>query len=611
MSRYLSALLLLAVCAASVSAAQVALSISTTSLSFQAVAGGQAPASQTVSLSPIAKGAVKWTVQESTSWLSVSTTRGTNAGSFAVVVNHAGLTPGTYQGVVTVTSNRGDSIPVSVTLAISTPATPTPEPEPTPEPTPEPVPGGHVIDVPAGGNLQAALDAATGGTTIRLAAGATYRGPFVLRPNAGDFITITSSSGVPAEGTRITLTAAGTLARIQSTTSEPAIRTSTGANRYRLVGLEFGENAGAYSEVIRLGDATDPNPANIPRDIVIDRVLMIVDPLVGQKRGILANADNVTIQNSDIRGVWGAYGEDSQAICQWQANGNLVIRNNRLEAGSEVILIGGAFPAVTGLNASGILIEGNHLTRPLEWMGVSKYKVKNLLELKAGTNVTIRGNLLENHWAAAQPGPAIVFTPKHGMRIMDVRFEHNVIRSTGTGFNVLGYDYEHPYDRTRGPQLERVTIQNNLFILDPSRWGGTGRFMLIGEGADNFIVSQNTVVFEGTKTPSAAFYGYGALGVRGWSITNNIVFHGSYGIFSDSSSIGTNTLQLWFNDPVFSANVLYGATASWYPSGNAYPSWTTLAPEFEDVPGHYYRLRSASVFTGLGVDFSLLPGGGR
>lgn len=587
----------------------VLLGVSPQTLTFDTTAGLN-PLPQTVVVANEGKGSLKWRVTTTADWVSVSPATGVNAGTVSISVDAATLPPGMYAATVRVTDHNGKFIDVPASLSVfAPPAEQVPGPGPTPEPTPEPTPSPStaVIDVPLGGDLQAALDAARPGTLIRLAAGGTYAGPFKLRPNAGDYITITTNGDLPAAGSRITPEFAGRLARLQSATAEPAIRTTPGANRYRLVGLEFGQNAGAYSEIIRLGDATDPTEANIPYDFTIDRVLILVDPLVGQKRGIAANADNVTIINSDIRGVWGAYGEDSQAVIQWQAHGNLVIRNNRLEAGSEVVMIGGAYPAVAGLNPVNILIEGNHITRPLEWMAAAKYKVKNLFELKAGRHVVVRGNRLDNHWAAAQAGPAIVFTPKHGMRVTDVLFENNVVRNVGTGFNMYGYDYQHPYDRSIGPQLERVTIRNNLFVFNRERFGGNGRFILTGEGADNITVERNTVVSEGATLPNAAIYGYGTQGVSAWTIRDNIMFHGTYGVFSDQASYGNATLSVWFHNPVFEGNVLNDARASLYPAGNAYPSWLTLSSEFVDSAKSDYRLRDGSLFQGRGVDFSTLP----
>ena len=51
--------------------------------------------------------------------------------------------------------------------------------------------------VPAGGDLQAAINSAVSGDTIVLAAGATYRGPFWLHKKTGDaYITIHKRSSI-------------------------------------------------------------------------------------------------------------------------------------------------------------------------------------------------------------------------------------------------------------------------------------------------------------------------------------------------------------------------------------------------------------------------------
>ena len=60
--------------------------------------------------------------------------------------------------------------------------------------------------MPAGGNLQAAINAANPGDTITLAAGAVYAGSFVLPAKSGSsYITIRSSTPdaqLPADGVR-------------------------------------------------------------------------------------------------------------------------------------------------------------------------------------------------------------------------------------------------------------------------------------------------------------------------------------------------------------------------------------------------------------------------
>src|SRR4051812_12803691 len=98
------------------------------------------------------------------------------------------------------------------------------------------------ITVNAGGDLQAAIDAAKPGDTIVLQAGATFTGPFRLRAKGGtSFITIqsTPSTGLPLAGVRISPLAAPLLAKIKSSTAGSAMRTDAGATYWRLRPLQF------------------------------------------------------------------------------------------------------------------------------------------------------------------------------------------------------------------------------------------------------------------------------------------------------------------------------------------------------------------------------------
>src|SRR5690349_20345746 len=94
-------------------------------------------------------------------------------------------------------------------------------------------PTGREIDVPAGGNFQAALQGAKPGDLIVLQAGAVYRGPFVLPRKTGDgWITIQSSAAagaLPGAGTRVSPTDAAAMPALESG-SEAVIRNADGAN---------------------------------------------------------------------------------------------------------------------------------------------------------------------------------------------------------------------------------------------------------------------------------------------------------------------------------------------------------------------------------------------
>src|ERR1041385_7295732 len=77
---------------------------------------------------------------------------------------------------------------------------------------------GATLVVPAGGDLQAAINSAAPGDTIVLDAGATYRGPFTLPAKSGDsYITIQSSRASEISG-RVSPSQSHLLARLQSNT---------------------------------------------------------------------------------------------------------------------------------------------------------------------------------------------------------------------------------------------------------------------------------------------------------------------------------------------------------------------------------------------------------
>jgi len=94
-----------------------------------------------------------------------------------------------------------------------------------------------VIRVPDRGDLQGALNVARPGDVLLLAPGGHYTGSFVLPAlpeSAQAFVTVRTDSGaLPREGTRITPGASGTLALIQSGSSDPALRTAPGRQPVR------------------------------------------------------------------------------------------------------------------------------------------------------------------------------------------------------------------------------------------------------------------------------------------------------------------------------------------------------------------------------------------
>src|SRR5262249_41213119 len=119
--------------------------------------------------------------------------------------------------------------------------------------------------VPAGGDLQAAINSASAGDTIVLDAGATYRRPFTLPLKSGDaYITIQSSTAWETTW-RVSSSQGGLLAKLRSNTvAEPVIKTSSGADHYKLIGLEISTFTASdfVYDLVRLGSG-DVNQSDL------------------------------------------------------------------------------------------------------------------------------------------------------------------------------------------------------------------------------------------------------------------------------------------------------------------------------------------------------------
>jgi hypothetical protein len=228
------------------------------------------------------------------------------------------------------------------------------------------------IWVPAGGNLQAAIDAARAGDTILLAPGATYVGNFRLPIHGGArHVTIRTAGNdalLPGASTRIRPSDARYLAKLRSPNTVSALRTEPGAAYWRVMLVEFLANQNGAGDVIKLGDGSvaQSSLAVVPRQLVLDRVYIHGDPLVGQKRGVYMNSAHTTIINSHISEMK-AVAQDTQAIAGANGPGPFLVENNYLEAAGEVFIMGGDDPKIAGLVPADLVLRGNTLRRPVSW----------------------------------------------------------------------------------------------------------------------------------------------------------------------------------------------------------------------------------------------------
>ncbi|HEY6188750.1 MAG TPA: hypothetical protein VIW80_13925, partial [Pyrinomonadaceae bacterium] len=197
--------------------------------------------------------------------------------------------------------------------------------------------------MPAGGNLQAALNSANPGDTIILEAGATYTGPFTLpaKPASEDFITIQSSalSQLPSASQRVSPAHAPLMPKLLSPgNNQPALLTAPFAHHYRLVGLEISprDASALLRDIILLGDgsASQNSLQMIPHHLVLDRCYIHAFPTQETIRAIALNSSYTEIINCYISEIHHK-SNDSQAIWGWNGPGPFKIINNYLEASGE------------------------------------------------------------------------------------------------------------------------------------------------------------------------------------------------------------------------------------------------------------------------------------
>ena len=235
----------------------------------------------------------------------------------------------------------------------------------------------------------------------------------------------------------------------------------------------------------------------------------------------------------------------------------------------------------------------------------TKWAVKNIFELKNAQDVVVEGNVFENLWVADQPGYPIVFTPRNQSAtapwvvVQRVTFEHNIVRHTAGGVNILGTDNLAPSQRTN-----HITVRHNVFDdMTSGTWGAGSKPFQLGDGPDSVTIDHNTVM----TTNATILWLYGGSSTSPTTITNavytnNVSLHNSYGIFGNGLSSGLTSINAYMPGGIVSGNVLAGGSASKYPTGNFFPTTATWPSLFAGYSAGDYHLAASSGFLNAGTD---------
>jgi len=444
------------------------------------------------------------------------------------------------------------------------------------------------------GQLQAALNAAScnpNGIILQLPQGSVDNESITMPVKScatGQWIIVeTAGLTLPSRGQRLDPSQfVGKMAKItQSQTNVYAVQTAPNApsNHYWFLNLEVEHTGTDQGPVFDIGTPTN-SPANFPNYIIVDHCYIHGRATNQISRAVDINGSNIAVVDSYLSENH-EVGFEAQGVAGYSSPGPILIQNNFIEGAGQGVFWGGSAIATNQPPYNQFVddstIQNNFIYKPTAWkVGDPSYvgihwTVKNLIEMKEGQRILIQNNVIENNWADAQTGNAILFTPTQQSGpdtvLQDVTFQTNVVAHASGGFTITGRDATAAGDTMH--RTDRILVQNNLFDdLKQSQWAGTGNFMQVSLGVNALTVDHNTVSWIDTEIlsvnndfPETAF-----------SFTNNLVPAGQYGFFVNAGAPnGVSYLTQWLSNPTIANNVAAGfpsAACSLFFTGTQCPA---------------------------------------
>lgn len=514
---------------------------------------------------------------------------------------------------------------------------------------------GRTITVPAGGNLQSALNNANCGDTVAMQAGATFSaGQYTFPAKQCDdqhwiiVRTTTPDTSLPPEGTRMTPCYAGVtslpgrpvfpcsapqklLATITySGTGDGPIAFASGANHYRLLGLEV-TRAAKNGQCVTGLITSEGAPVS---QIVLDRLYIHGTPKDETRRGVdLSGATSMAVQDSYISDFHcNINGDcvDSQAVAGGGGNqimGPWKIDDNFLDAAGENILFGGSAATQTPAD---IEIRFNHFFKPMFWMQGQPgftgpaFVVKNHIELKNAQRVLIDSNILEDDWGGfTQHGISVLLNPSNqdinGVSVCPLCQVTNVTIRYATISHVAGaFQIDTGHTVIGGVPLAGNSFSIHDVIaddIDGTQYVGDGKFVQMGSVAKPLL--HNVEINHITAFPVNVMFNLGApspVQIPGFVFTNSIITAGNSALTSTGqygqgncayAYRALNILNRCFAGYTFNHNALLETPypSSFWPAGNSFYSISDIGfVNYNGGNGGDYNLQPSSPAIGAASD---------
>jgi hypothetical protein len=186
--------------------------------------------------------------------------------------------------------------------------------------------------------------------------------------------------------------------------------------------------------------------------------------------------------------------------------------------------------------------------------------------------------------------------------VQDVTVRFNNMKNTVGGVSVASRVAYGTNALMPSQPSQRISFQNNLF----EQIGSGNMFGLYGD-------LQNLSLVHNTAFAANAMFMMDGSPENGFYAVDNVMSHGSYGLFGASLGEGNLALSRYVPGATIVGNVLFaGYDPANYPTGNYFPT-TISAVGFSNYSGGDFSLSSSSPYKGKatngtdpGVDFNLL-----